>query len=197
MDRFDFENTNNENLFQLECTICKNKFDSKTLLQTHIRISPDCQNQPGIGVYDLKESIKTLRSNLKTAKGTITQKDKEIKQWGDKLKNANQEIKQLQDNLSDEKENRALKIFEEKKKEEIKQLEKNVQDEKDALKSLEDEKKEGIKLLEANLQDAKKALKILEDKKNSENEETKLKTGEEVKIIFENSAGSAGYSCSP
>ena len=183
MDRFDFENTNNENLFQLECTICKNKFDSKTLLQTHIRSSPDCQNQPGIGVYDLKESIKTLRSNLKTAKGSMTQKDKEIKQLGDKLKNANQEIKQLQDNLSDEKENRALKIFEEKKKEEIKQLEKNVQDEKDALK-----------LLEANLKDAKKELKILEDKKNSENEKRKSKTGEDVKIIFENPAGSAGYS---
>ena len=40
--------------------ICKKIFDSKRDRQEHIKITPGCQDQPGIGVYDLKQSIKQL-----------------------------------------------------------------------------------------------------------------------------------------
>ena len=53
----------------------------------------------------------------------------------------NQEIRQLRENLKEEKEKRAPLNLEEKKKEEIKQLEKSLQDERKALKILRIERK--------------------------------------------------------
>ena len=39
------------------------KFSSKRERQAHIKDSPDCQDQPGISAYDLKQSIKKLQQN--------------------------------------------------------------------------------------------------------------------------------------
>ena len=44
---------------------CKQKFCSKRDRQEHIKNTPDCQDQPGIGVYDLKQSIKQLHHTKK------------------------------------------------------------------------------------------------------------------------------------
>ena len=68
--------------------ICKQTFGSKRDRQEHIKNTPDCQDHPGISVYDLKQSIKQLhhtKKNLVNENTLIQNRVRTLQEKNDKL----------------------------------------------------------------------------------------------------------------